>query len=165
MVMGPDFVRDMKRGEEDAVDALLCAAFGNDVMACKLRKLRKSGAIAGESVLAWQGDIIGYFALSYMMQPKGWLCLAPVAIHPDWQRKRHGKRMIGLLGEWARISQTTVITLGGDDDSNVGTFYQSAGFSTLTRPGDASVLGAPHHHAGPAGPHNVLIFPTAFAPR
>jgi len=92
MVIGPDFVREMRRGEEDAVEALLKAAFPGPNEAALVRRLRKDRDIAGESVLAWQGDIIGYFALSTMRTPKTWLCLAPVAIHPDWQGKRHGRR-------------------------------------------------------------------------
>jgi putative acetyltransferase len=122
MVNGPDFVRDMRHGEEDAVDALLRMAFEGPEEATLVRRLRKDRNMAGENVLASQGDIIGYFALSRMQAPKGWLCLAPVAVHPDWQGKGHGQRMIGMLSEWARISGCHVVVLGQV------AFYERAGF-------------------------------------
>jgi len=123
MLNSPDFVRDMRRGEEDAVDSLLRAAFEGAEEADLVRGLRKDGDMAGESVLACQGEVIGYFALSHMRTPKGWLCLAPVAVRPDWQGKRHGQRMIGMASEWARISGCYVVVLGQV------AFYERAGFS------------------------------------
>ena len=118
----PQFTRDMHPGEEDAVDALLRAAFPGPEEADLVRKLRKSRVIAGESVMPMGDRIIGYYALSYMVKPKGWLCLAPVAIHPDVQRRGYGKRMIGMLTEWARLTGTPVTVLGEP------AFYEKAGF-------------------------------------
>lgn len=159
MVTGPDFVRDMRRGEEGAVDALLRLAFEGPQEAALVHLLRKDGDMAGESVLAWQGEIIGYFALSNMRAPKTWLCLAPVAIHPDWQGKRHGRRMIGMLTEWARIAGCHVVVLG-----QVG-FYERAGFSQAR----AARLSTPYpvEHtllAGPGtdAPQETLTYPKAF---
>ena len=98
----PEFARDMKRGEEAQVDALLRAAFGGPEEAELVAKLRKARLIAGEQVMPMGGRIVGYYALSNMVKPKGWLCLAPVAIAPDVQRRGYGKRMIGMLTEWGR---------------------------------------------------------------
>jgi len=159
MVTGPDFVRDMRRGEEAAVDALLELAFEGRDEVTLVHQLRKDRAIAGESVLGWQGEVIGYFALSVMRAPKNWLCLAPVAIHPDWQGKRHGQRMIGLLSEWARISGRMVVVLGA-----VG-FYERAGFSqaraarlTSPYPIKNTLLVGP----GQDSPDKTLTYPRAF---
>lgn len=161
MLNGPDFTRDMRRGEEDAVDALLRVAFAGPDEAALVHQLRKDRVIAGESVLAAQGEVIGYFALSLMRAPKRWLCLAPVAVHPDWQGKRHGQRMIGMLSEWARISGRYVVVLG-----QVG-FYERAGFSQAR----AARLETPYPVgntllAGGAGPEDVprvtLKYPKAF---
>jgi putative acetyltransferase len=73
----PEFSREMRRGEEAAVDVLLQRAFGGEDEARLVHALRKSGAVAGEVVLPFQGGVVGYYALSHMRAPNGWLCLAP----------------------------------------------------------------------------------------
>ena len=97
MLNGPQFARDLKRGEEPLVDALLASAFDSTAEGQLIKALRKSRDIAGEQVMPMGDRIIGYYALSYMVRPKGWLCLAPVAIAPDMQRRGYGKRMIGMM--------------------------------------------------------------------
>lgn len=118
----PGFARELRRGEELQVDALLTAAFGGKAEAELVHKLRKSRALAGEQVLPLGDQIVGYYALSNMVAPKGWLALAPVAIAPEFQRHGYGKRMIGMLSEWARLSRSTVVVLGDP------AFYGRAGF-------------------------------------
>ena len=158
MFNAPEFARDMKRGEEAQVDELLRAAFGSAAEAELVVKLRKPRLIAGEQVMPMGDRIVGYYALSNMVKPKGWLCLAPVAIAPDVQRRGYGKRMIGMLTEWARITQTPVVVLGEP------AFYEKAGFS---RKGAAALTGPyPIDHTmvcGLAGaPAQDLIYPPAF---
>ena len=105
------------------------------------------------------GDrIVGYYALSYLVKPKGWLCLAPVAIAPDFQRRGYGKRMIGMLTEWARLTGTPVVVLGAQ------AFYGQAGFSNA---GAAQLVSPyPVAHMGIAGvdgaPAQTLTYPPAF---
>lgn len=156
----PDFARDLRPGEEGAVDDLLRTAFGGADEAELVHKLREDRAIAGETVLPMADRIVGYYALSYLIQPKGWLALAPVAIHPDMQRRGHGRRMLGILTEWARLTTTPVVVLGEPD------FYQKAGFSGAM----AARLQPPYpiSHtllAGVAGPPpaETLVYPHAFA--
>ena len=145
MVMSPDFLRELRRGEEPAVDALLRAAFDGEEEAAQ--------------VMAADGEIIAYLALSRMVAPKGWLCLAPVAVHPDWQGRRIGRRMVGLITEWARISGTTVVVLGQVP------FYERAGFSAAR----AARLTSPYPIAhtllagpGTDAPEATLTYPRAF---
>jgi len=149
----------MRRGEEEAVDALLKLVFPGSQEADLVHKLRKGRVMAGENVLGHEDRIIGYFALSRMIAPKGWLCLAPMAIHPDWQGKRHGQRMMGLLTEWARISRHYVVVLGPV------AFYQSGGFSQARAarlvspyPGENTLLTGP----GTDAPQKTLKYPKAF---
>ena len=158
MVIGPDYVRELKRGEEDDVDALLMAAFSGPAEAQLVAKLRKSKAIAGEQVMPMGNQIVGYYALSYMIKPKGWLCLAPVAIAPDVQRRGYGKRMIGMLTEWARLSKTPIVVLGQPG------FYEKTGF---TREGAAQLHSPyPIDHTMVCGitdaPTHQLVYPAAF---
>ncbi|WP_245882506.1 GNAT family N-acetyltransferase [Yoonia sediminilitoris] len=156
---GPDFARELRRGEERQVNDLLCAAFDGPAEAELVRRLRKERSIAGETVLPWEDEIVGYFALSHMRRPKGWICLAPVAIKPDLQGRGYGKRMMGLLSEWARLSRTPVVVLG-----SVG-FYEKAGFSQAK----AANLTSPYPIANtmlagmdkPA-PAQRLVYPAAF---
>ncbi|KJZ18290.1 GNAT family N-acetyltransferase [Loktanella sp. S4079] len=124
LFQAPEFARDMKRGEELHVDALLQHVFGHTKEVKQVAALRKSKTIAGETVLPMDGQIVGYYALSYMRSPKGWLCLAPLAIHPDLPRG-YAKRMLGVLSEWARITGTPVVALGEPD------IYEQSGFVTF----------------------------------
>lgn len=158
-MIGPGFIRELRRGEEDAVDALLLAAFPGPQEAKLVRQLRKDRVIAGENVMVSQGDVIGYFALTRMVAPKGWLCLAPMAIHPDWQGKRHGQRMMGMLSEWARIARQYVVVLGPVR------FYEHGGFSqaraarlTTPYPVENTLLAGP----GTDAPQKTLKYPRAF---
>ena len=159
MVRGTQFSREMRRGEEPAVAALLERAFGGQAEARLVDRLRRAGDIAGETVLPSGDGIVGYYAISMMRRPKHWLCLAPVAIDPDWQGMGHGRRMIGLVSEWARLSGCYVVVLGQPG------FYARAGFS-LAR---AAKLTSPYPVtntllAGPGAdvPEQTLIYPKAF---
>lgn len=160
MLQFPEHAREMRKGEEDAVDALLKAAFETDAEANLVKTLRKSGQIAGETVLPMGDRIVGYYALSKMVAPKGWLCLAPVAISPDVQGRNFGTRMLGMLTEWAKRSNQTIVVLGAPD------FYERAGFSlkrakNLTSPYPIShtMIAGPGENA----PNHTLKYPRAFA--
>ena len=146
----PEFSRDMRRGEEDAVDALLARAFGSPGKAQLIAALRRAGDIAGEVVLPFQGDIVGYYALARMKAPTDWLCLAAVAIDPDWQGAGHGRRLIGMLSEWARLSGQFVIASGP------AAFLTRAGFAPA--PIEGALLAGP----GTDMPENTPIYPPAF---
>ena len=157
MFKTPDFMREMKRGEEDAVTALLTAAFARPDEARLVEALRKSRAIAGEMVLPMDGEVIGYAALSKMVSPKGWLCLAPVAIHPDFQARGFGRRLTGMITQWAEISGQTLVVLGDPK------FYTRCGFTKIA---DGFTSPYPLTHTLTAGPAKTkvkeLVYPKAF---
>ena len=155
----PGFTRPMQPGEEPAVEALLRAAFEGEDEVRLVAMLRRDGDMAGEMVLPLGDGIIGYYALSPMHAPKGWLCLAPVAIDPAHQGRGHGRRMIGQLAEWARLTGQYVIVLG-----HVG-FYARAGFSSERAAALTSKY--PITHTLLAGPgedeaEGELVYPKAF---
>ncbi|AJE48352.1 GNAT family N-acetyltransferase [Celeribacter indicus] len=157
MLTAPDFMRELKRGEEAEVAALLDAAFGRPDESQLVGALRKSGAMAGEMVLPMAGGIVGYAALSAMRAPKGWLCLAPVAIRPDVQRRGYGRRLVGMIAQWATMSGATVVVLGDP------AFYARCGFAPLSA-GIRSPYPTDHTlTAGPAGTAATeLVYPKAF---
>lgn len=153
------FVREMQRGEEPAVEALLTRAFDGSEEARLVEALRRAGAMAGEMVVPGEDGPVGYYALSWMQAPKGWLCLAPVAVDPARQGQGIGRRMVGQLSEWARLSQQVIVVLGDVP------FYERAGFSQAR----AARLNSPYpvEHtllAGPGEdvPEARLIYPRAF---
>ena len=160
MLEFPGHAREMRTGEEDAVDALLRAAFETGAEADLVQNLRKSGQIAGETVLPMGDRIVGYYALSKMVAPKKWLCLAPVAVAHDVQGRRYGTRMMGMLTEWARLSKSTVVVLGGVS------FYERTGFSAAR----AAQLTSPYpiSHTmltgeGTNAPSETLVYPQSFS--
>jgi Predicted acetyltransferase len=157
MAFTPDFMREMKHGEETAVANLLTAAFGQKDEAQLVETLRKSRAIAGEMVLPMEGEVVGYAALSKMVAPKGWLCLAPVAIRPDLQGRGYGRRLTGMITQWAEISGQTVVVLGDPD------FYTRCGFHPIAEDFSSPY---PLTHTLTAGPGKAkvkdLIYPKAF---
>ena len=160
MAPGTNFCREMRRGEEGAVANLLHAAFEGEDEARLVEALRDTGKIAGEMVLPGPDDaIVGYYALSHFITPKGWLCLAPVAVQPAYQGKRYGKRMIGQLSEWARITGAYVVVLGQPG------FYGRCGFSTERAARLKSPYPVTHMLlAGPGDdvPQQALTYPKAF---
>lgn len=157
MLKTPDFMREMKRGEEPAVTDLLTAAFGGKDEAQLVEALRKSKAIAGEMVLPMDGEVIGYAALSKMVSPKGWLCLAPVAIRPDLHGRGYGRRLVGMITQWAEMSGQTLVVLGDP------AFYTRCGFKPIAE-GFTSPYPLDHTlTAGPAkGKATALTYPKAF---
>ncbi len=153
------FTRPLAPGEEPAAEAVLRAAFGGAEEATLVRALRRQRDMAGEMVVAADNAIIGYYALSWMRAPKGWLCLAPVAVHPDWQRLGHGRRMVAQLAEWARLSGTYVVVLGDP------AIYGRAGFSSDRAARLQSAYPVEHLLlAGPGqdAPAVTLRYPAAF---
>lgn len=110
MLNTPQFMREMKRGEETAVDQLLEDAFGRKEERILVEKLRSSKAIAGEMILPMNGEVVGYAALSLMLGPKDWLLLEPIAILPEHQARGFGKRLLGMIAQWAEMTGNTVIT-------------------------------------------------------
>jgi putative acetyltransferase len=157
--MPPSFQRPMNPGEEAVVERLLQRAFKGSDEARLVRSLRKSRQIAGEMVVPGEAGIVGYYALSKMVEPKGWLALAPVAIDPDWQGRGIGRRMVGMAAEWARLSRTMIVVLGAVP------FYRKAGFKAARAA--KLVSGYPVDHlllAGPGddAPAKALVYPPSF---
>ncbi|WP_171178940.1 GNAT family N-acetyltransferase [Ruegeria sp. HKCCD8929] len=175
MVIGPDSSREMLPGEEAEVDALLRAAFGGEDEVALVHALRRDGDMASESVTCWHGRVAGYAALSRMVAPEGWLCLAPVAVWLEFQRgaltpvdgrKKYwqvGRRlvsMIAIAAESPALEQVPAIVVLGNPE-----FYEKCGFSRARAaklktpyPSEYTMLAAP----GEDVPEAELIYPPAF---
>jgi len=158
VVIGPDYCRDMRAVEEPAVDALLRDAFGGDKEVRLVRALRRAGKMMGEMVLPWEGGVAGYAALSQMTAPKGWIALGPVVIADHLRGRRHGKRMVGLISEWAKITKTPLVVVGPR------VFFEKSGFNHANAQGlDTPFALEDTLIAGVDGqPVERLIYPKAF---
>ena len=156
----PDHFRIPRPADHPAIDALVTLAFGGPAEACLVRALRDEGVMEAEFVMANDaGAIIGHLALSRLVAPAGWLALAPVAVHPDWQGRRIGSRFVAGVARLMAIKGQSVVVLGKPS------FYARAGFS-LPR---AAALAAPYPNdhllilrPGEDVPAEALIYPAAF---
>lgn len=178
MVVGPDVLQEMRPEQADEVDALLRAAFPGPEEAELVRVLRREGAMACEMVLPWAGRIGGYAAVSRMVAPQGWGCLAPVAVRPEWQRGalappgmrkgpwRIGTRLVSMMvqavGAPAREPRLpgTLVVLGEPE------FYERCGFSRVRAQRLTSPYPLSHMMIARAGddvPEATLVYPAAFA--
>ncbi len=179
MVIGPDVVRDLRPEEFDEIDDLLVAAFETPAEAKLVRQLREDGAMAVEMVKPWTGKIGAYAALSRMQAPDNWLCLAPIAVRPEWQdgalapssgpkrAYRFGSR---LLSQLALSHRSGLFTKGFGGEVSIvvlgkPSFYQRAGFS-LDRARNLT-SSYPLEHTlilrhGDDAPSDTLVYPQAF---
>lgn len=156
----PGFIRPASATDLPAIDALLHDAFGSSAEVALVHALRRAGAMRGEQVIPLGDGVIGYYALSALVAPAGWLCLAPVAIAPDWQGRGHGRRLVAQLAAWADQTATPVAVLGDP------AFYGKAGFSRTAAARLTTPYGVAHTLlAGVGGtvPQVALRYPVAFA--
>lgn len=146
--------------EHDIIDALLEAAFDSMEEVHLIHALRDSGEMMREQVLEENGRIVGYTALSTMVAPAGWLCLAPIAVAPEIQGKGYGVKLVKRVAEIANEAGPEVVVLGKPS------FYEASGFSNER----AANLISPYpvkytSLAGPmdGAPAEELIYPEAFS--
>ncbi|WP_425406027.1 GNAT family N-acetyltransferase [Hwanghaeella sp.] len=181
MVVGIDYFPAMKATEVDIVDALLREAFGGREEADLVRRLRADGDMWHETVAHLNGEVAGYMALSRMRSPKGWACLAPVAVLPKYQNGagapdpssrsafRVGSRMVGMaVAGLASLRDAelegrdlphTVVVLGKRS------FYERAGFSSARARRLVSPYPLEHTLIARPGddvPEETLLYPRAF---
>lgn len=159
--MEPSFTREARDTDHAAIDRLLVTAFAGAQEAQLVRGLRAERALSREIVMPWGEEMAGYLAVSRFVAPEGWLCLAPVAIHPDWQRSGRGQFMVEAVVEEFCKKLGRMMVVVGD-----GKFYRRCGFlatraARLTSPyGTENTL-----LAGPdmSIPTETLIYPDAFS--
>jgi putative acetyltransferase len=152
-------IRTLKPSDEDAVDALVDAAFDTMEEVHLIHALRASGEMMQEHVMEQDGELIGYAALSTMLEPAGWLCLAPVAIAPAFQGKGYGVKIVGKIAALANEIGPEIVVLGKPS------FYEASGFSNAR----AANLVSPYpvEYMSLAGPGDdvpavELVYPKAF---
>ncbi len=158
--MDPSFTRDVRASDHDAIDTLLSEAFGGVEEAKLVRALRDEKALFREVIMPWGEAAAGYLAVSRFAAPEGWLCLAPVAVHPAWQGGGRGQFMVqAIVEECVNTLQRPMVVVGD------GKFYRRCGFlatraARLNTPYGTqnTLLAAP----GMTVPTETLIYPKPF---
>lgn len=114
----------------DAVDAVVMAAFGRRTEADLVKALRDEDCIVLNLVVETHGRVVGHIAFSELPIDTGrrilrGAALAPVSIHPEWQRRGLGSALIqrGLL--MCKDRGVSVVAVLGE----VG-YYSRFGFSS-----------------------------------
>lgn len=112
-------IRPERADELDRVDEIVRAAFGDEATPRLLTALRESDAWRDLSFVAvHQNLVVGHLALT-----RGWidapdrlvevLVMSPVSVHPDWQGRGIGTRMlVGSLEQLANRSEPAVFLEG-----------------------------------------------------
>lgn len=128
-------IRDFETADDDAVDAVLRAAFDGDGEARLVRALRKSGAAEIDLVAEAGGAIAGMVVFSPVeaktaQGTTAGLGLAPVAVDPERQRGGLGQALIAAgLDRAAARGAPYVIVLGEP------AYYARFGFRPASRRG------------------------------
>ncbi len=111
------------------IDALTRAAFGGGEEAGLLPRLRADGLVRAALVAVQEGRVVGhvmYTALEVRVDGRevAALCLAPLSVHPQWQRRGVGLALMRQAhAQLAAQGHEAVIVLGHPQ------YYPRAGFS------------------------------------
>jgi putative acetyltransferase len=156
-------LRPARPDDAAAIDALLGAAFGGQDEARLVARLRASGEAVVELVAEEDGAIVGQVMLSRMVQPEGWLALAPVAVAPGRQRRGIGSALVRAAGAAARAGGWQAVVVVGDPG-----YYGRFGFSVdaareLASPYPLEVTGLLLLGAEAPEERVELVYPAAFA--
>ncbi|SIO46351.1 putative acetyltransferase [Rhodovulum sp. ES.010] len=152
-------IRPATATDYGAIARLLTDAFGRPDEARLVEALRADGAMAREMVIVTGAEEVrAYLALVRMVEPEGWLALAPVAVAPASQGLGLGSRLIHAALE---VAEAPVVVLGEPG------YYARFGFSV----GRAARLVSPYpleytglHEPSVEGEPPVarLVYPRAF---
>lgn len=156
-------LRSARPDDEAAIAALLVAAFGGADEARLVERLRRCRAAVAELVAEERGVIVGQVMLSRMVQPEGWVALAPVAVSPGRQRRGIGSALVRAAVSAARASGWRAVVVVGDPAyyGRFGLSVDAARQLSSPYPLDHTgllVLGAKPEDAGAE-----LVYPPAFA--
>lgn len=135
-------IRDEQPGDENAVNAVIEAAFrampySKQTEVALLAGLRAAGALS-VSLVALEADLVGHIAFSPVSigeGARGWFGMGPVAVRPDRQRKGIGCALVAAGLDRLRALGAEGCVLVGNPD-----FYGRFGFRSSQ---DLSLAGVP----------------------
>ena len=127
-MLEPLEIRPEEPDDAPSIRAVNTAAFGRPEEARLVDALREAGALPLSLVAVYSGEIIGHIAFSRVELGESTcrnsaLALAPMAVHPQFQRQSVGSRLVEVgLGHAAAWGADLVIVLGHPS------FYPRFGF-------------------------------------
>lgn len=135
-------IRDERKADAEAVDAVLAAAFPTRAEADLVAKLRKSRQAVIALVAAQVGQIVGQVTLSPVRiedqaSIRGLLGLAPVAVGPSHQQQGIGSALIREAIARAKQAGASAIFVLGDP-----AYYSRFGFEPASNHGFTSIYDA-----------------------
>lgn len=94
-----DIIREAKQADTTAIDAIVQAAFGSEMEARLVRRLRADGDMQLEQVAVRHGQVIGHIAFSRLTvscanRHLNAVALAPLSVSPEYQRSGFGSRLV-----------------------------------------------------------------------
>lgn len=136
-------VREERVGDETAVAALLCAAFGGDAEARLVRDLRRDGDLLLALVAEDAGGIVGYIAFSPVVGlGMSAAALAPLAVLPERQRGGIGRTLVERGLAWLAGEGLRLVFVLGDP-----AYYSRFGFAAGTAWPFRTPYDGPHQQA------------------
>jgi putative acetyltransferase len=149
-----EVIRAERTGDGDSIAALVEAAFGRPAEAALVAALRQAHALDVSLVAEQDGVLVGHVALSPVSVQgafmPGVLGLAPLAVHPDRQRRGIGTRLVEAALAAARKGGGKLVVVLGDP-----AYYRRLGF----RPAKDIGLTCPWPAAGAAFQALILASP------
>jgi putative acetyltransferase len=155
-------IRDEAVSDPPAIHDVHMLAFRGSAEAKLVDQLRQSGDVV-ISLVAADGDrILGHVLLSLLRAPMRALALAPVGVHPDFQRQGIGSALIRKGLERARRDGWEAVFVLGDTS-----YYSRFGFSVEAAEGYVSPYSGEHFMMLPLGPGDIptagqLVYPAPF---
>lgn len=140
-------IRDEGPGDLPAVRQVITSAFGSEQEARLVDMLRGSGDLIASLVAMSGGALIGHVGLSRMQSPSDTLALAPLAVHPDHQRRGVGAALVNAALKRAALGGFTAVFVLGSPD-----YYERFGFSVAAAADFSSPYAGPHFMVRKFGP-------------
>ncbi|MEM1108552.1 MAG: N-acetyltransferase [Planctomycetota bacterium] len=125
-------LRDADESDRDALLAVHAAAFPTDAEAKLVGQLLDGHDVLFSIAAEQRGEIVGHALLTAMTHEhggsvRGLVGLAPVAVHPDFQRRGIGRALVREAIRQCRANRVTALFVLGDP-----TFYGPLGFQTAS---------------------------------
>lgn len=116
-------IREEAAKDQDGIRQMYRLAFGGTAVAKLADDLRKTRDAIISLVALKEEQVIGHIMLSRLKTPANALTLAPLAVHPDFQRQGIGAALIRKGLDRAKQDGCTAIFVVGDTG-----YYERLGF-------------------------------------